>query len=305
MEKYLVFIDGSSGTTGLKIHELLKNRKEISLINIHREKRRQTEERLKCMKEADLTILCLPDEEAERICNLLPADCRVIDTSTAHRTSNGWTYGLPELNGEQKNRIAKADRVANPGCHATGFLLLAAPLRAADMIDRDCPLSVFSLTGYSGGGKSMIQAYEATDRPLEMKSPGIYGLGQNHKHLAEMCKYADLSVPPAFLPVVCDYYSGMLVTIPLHRQLMKKPMGPDGLRRLYQTYYSDAKAVSAASEASFKMVYSNAFACRPDLEILVYGNEERPVVSARFDNLGKGAAAAAVQNMDLMLGISE
>ncbi|MGN0658580.1 MAG: N-acetyl-gamma-glutamyl-phosphate reductase [Emergencia sp.] len=305
MEEFNVFIDGSSGTTGLKIHELLSKRKEINIINIHEDRRRQMDERLRCMEQADLSILCLPDEEAEAVCRRLPEGCRVIDTSTAHRTSPDWVYGLPELAEGQRERIASARRVSNPGCHATGFILLAAPLTAAGVIGRDCPLSAFSLTGYSGGGKKMIARYRQENRPQELDSPGIYGLEQTHKHLKEMTLYAGLDVPPAFLPAVCDYYSGMLVSIPLQRQLMKKMFSLQELRELYSACYRESIAVTVCEEQPEGTLYSSAMSGESGLQILVYGNEDRPVVSARFDNLGKGAAAAAVENMELMLGISK
>lgn len=305
MRKFNVFIDGSSGTTGLKIRELLSPREEIDIINIHKDKRRHPKERRLCIEKADLSILCLPDKEAEAICTGLPKSCRIIDTSTAHRTNPDWVYGLPELREGQREKIASSNRVSNPGCHATGFILLTAPLTAEGVISSEYPLSAFSLTGYSGGGKKMIAEYEQPERDVQLDSPGVYGLGQNHKHLREMTMYSGLTVTPSFMPVVCDYYSGMLVNIPLHRQLMELPLSTQALRELYLEYYRNSPAVRVCTEQPEGTLYSNTLSGESGLEILVHGNDDRPVVSARFDNLGKGAATAAVENMNLMLGIAE
>lgn len=305
MAKYSIFIDGSSGTTGLKIHKLLSRRKDIEVINIHDEKRKQTEERLRCIEKADLSILCLPDQEARRIAPLLPAESRIIDTSTAHRTDSDWVYGLPELNRKQRQKIESSFLVANPGCHATGFILVANPLITNHVIDKHYPLSAVSLTGYSGGGKETIKAYQKRERANLMESPDIYALDQNHKHLKEMTAMTGIALAPSFLPIIGDYYSGMIVTLPLQRAHMEKKLSLNQLRQLYSDYYRGETLVHVSDGQPDGTLYGSSFTGRYDLEILIYGSQERPVISARYDNLGKGAVGTAVQNMNLMLGITE
>ena len=211
-----VFIDGGHGTTGLRINEYLAGRKDIQILGIDPEERKNPEARLAKIREADVSILCLPDQAAREIAAAAPEDAVLIDTSTAHRTAPGWTYGMPELTAGQRDRIRNSTRIANPGCHASGFILLTRPLIEAGLLGRDALLTCFCMTGYSGGGKSMIGRYESSDRPAELDSPAQYALGQSHKHLPEMVMMTGLENAPCFSPVVGDFYSGMVMTVPIH-----------------------------------------------------------------------------------------
>ena len=218
MDKPKVFIDGREGTTGLQLWERLSRRTDLELLRIGEARRKDPAERKKYLNAADLVFLCLPDAAAWEAVELIEnGHTRIIDASTAHRTASGWVYGFPELYKDPERIIGQARRVANPGCHATGFLASAAPLSALHILLRDCPLTCFSLTGYSGGGRKMIAQYEAPDKPAELFSPRLYGTGLRHKHLTEMQKVAGLEQPPVFCPVVDDYYKGMAATVPLHR----------------------------------------------------------------------------------------
>lgn len=304
--KYKVFVDGGVGTTGLKIHERLEKRDDIEIINIQEDKRKNINERLSKIKEADITFLCLPDDAAKEIADLAPAECKILDTSTAHRTNKDWAYGMPELNKEQREKIKASNRVAVPGCHASGFIFIVAPLIAEGIIEKDYPLTATSMTGYSGGGKKMIAAHEEKGRPDYLGSAGQYALTQMHKHLPEMIAMTDIAMAPVFVPIVADHYSGMVVTVPLHKKYMKKKLGPKELQAIYRNYYKKEnliKVMESCPEDGF--IHSSIKSDQNDVEIFVYGNEERLVVSARYDNLGKGASGAAVQNMNIMLGIEE
>ncbi len=300
-----VYIDGKDGTTGLQIYERLSAREDITLLLIDEAKRKDPAERAKLMNQADLVFLCLPDAAAREAVTLIdnPAT-RVIDASTAHRTAPGWVYGFAELKAGQRAAIAGAKRVANPGCHATGFLSLTAPLVALGLLPRDAALTCFSLTGYSGGGKKMIAQYEAADRDAALSSPAPYALGQTHKHLPEMKAVAGLDTAPVFIPIVDDYYKGMSTTIPLHMSQLRGVGSVEALRRAYADYYAGQTLVTVAPEAPGK-VYANAMAGRDALTVLVDGTDEAVTLTALFDNLGKGASGAAVQNMNLMLGLAE
>ncbi|MGI6737637.1 MAG: N-acetyl-gamma-glutamyl-phosphate reductase [Anaerovoracaceae bacterium] len=306
MKKFKVFVDGAAGTTGLQIRDRLRQRDDIELINIQEEKRKDNTERLRLIAAADVSFLCLPDAAAREIAALAPADCRLLDTSTAHRTNPDWVYGMPELQPGQRQRIRSATRVAVPGCHASGFIFAVKPLVAGGLIDPGQPLCATSVTGYSGGGKKMIAAHRADDRPDWLQSCGQYALGQTHKHLPEMMAMTGLVTAPAFLPIVGDYYGGMVVTVPLHRQWLRRSLTVSGLRDLYRDYYDGEAMVTVRDDCPEDgFLHSSIKAGSNDLEIFVYGCDERPVVSTRFDNLGKGAGGAAVQNMNLMLGIEE
>lgn len=300
-----VYIDGKDGTTGLQIYERLSAREDITLLLIDEAKRKDPAERAKLMNQADLVFLCLPDAAAREAVTLIdnPAT-RVIDASTAHRTAPGWVYGFAELKAGQREAIAGAKRVANPGCHATGFLSLAAPLVVLGLLPRDAALTCFSLTGYSGGGKKMIAQYEAADRDPALSSPAPYALGQTHKHLPEMKMVAGLDTAPVFIPIVDDYYKGMSTTIPLHMSQLRGVGSVEALRQAYADYYAGQALVTVAPEAPGK-VYANAMAGRDALTVLVDGTDEAVTLTALFDNLGKGASGAAVQNMNLMLGLAE
>ena len=293
-----VFIDGSAGTTGLRIHERLAEREDIELITLSEEKRKDADARREALNSADIAFLCLPDAAAVEAVGMINTNTRVIDTSTAHRTAPGWEYGFPELTG-RRERIANAARVANPGCHASGFIALVAPLVEAGVISKDAELTCFSLTGYSGGGKKMIAEYESAGRDKLMDAPRMYGLSQTHKHLPEMAAVTGLLNAPVFCPIVAPYYAGMEVTVPL------TGVDPGAIREVYGEYYTGGlvKFVDGADEGGF--LSAMAYAGRDDMEISVFGNCDRVILTARFDNLGKGASGAAIQNMNIMLGVPE
>ena len=302
-----VYIDGQSGTTGLQIYERIGGRQDLELLRISEEKRKDPAERKKYLNAADIVFLCLPDAEAvEAVSMIENPEVRVIDASTAHRTAADWVYGYPELSPDQRKAIADSHRVANPGCHATGLISSVAPLVRLGILPADYPLTCYSLTGYSGGGKKMIAGYEAPDRPECLSAPGIYGLNLSHKHLPEMQQVCQLTIPPVFHPVVDDYYKGMETTILLHNHLLNGHPSAAGIRDALGSWYEGERFVSVlpfGSEAG--PLYANALAGTNRLELIVCGNEARTSVTARFDNLGKGASGAAVQNMNIMLGLDE
>ena len=298
-----IFIDGAAGTTGLRIHERLAKRQDLTLITLPEEMRKDESARRDCMKRADVVFLCLPDAAAEEAIHLLEnPDTVLIDTSTAHRTAQGWTYGFPELTG-QREAIRSAKRVANPGCHASGFIALVAPLTEAGILAPDAALSCFSLTGYSGGGKKMIADYESQTRDPLYQGPRQYGLGQTHKHLPEMRVFCKLDREPLFCPVVASYYAGMEVTVPLHAGQLHGTA--EDIREVYRQRYADGviRYVGSAGESGF--LSAAAYAGLDSMQITVAGNSERILLIARFDNLGKGASGAAIQNMNLALGVPE
>ncbi len=302
-----VYIDGKEGTTGLQIYDRLSGRADINLLLIDDDKRKGLTERKKCLNGADIVFLSLPDGAAVEAVGLIDnPNTRVIDASTAHRTAAGWVYGFPELLAGQRQRIKFARRVANPGCHATGFLSIVAPLVAMDILPSDYPVTCFSLTGYSGGGKKMIAEYEGEGKAEGLYSPRIYGTGLKHKHLPEMQALSGLKYPPVFSPIVDDYYKGMATGIQLHNALLKgKPTARD-ICELLGRYYEDQTMVRVAPWGSESgMLAANAFSGYDNLEISVTGTGEQTLIVSRFDNLGKGASGAAVQNMNLMLGLDE
>ena len=298
-----VYIDGQAGTTGLQIHQRLQERDDVEVLQIDPEKRKDPQARQALMQEADLVFLCLPDTAAKEAMEWLKdMDTKVIDASTAHRTNPDWTYGFAELDANQKVAIQKAKWVANPGCHASGFIALVAPLVQRGLLPRDVKLSAFSLTGYSGGGKAMIQDYE-TQKTSEMYSPKPYALGLSHKHLPEMQAVCGLEKAPIFVPIVDDYKQGMLVQVLLDPEVLSQ-QGVDvkALYDLYQEHYANTPIEVLPQEPA---LFSNTLAGLDKMEIFVNGNDNGLVLSARFDNLGKGASGAAVQNMNLMLGLEE
>ena len=307
MAKARVYIDGQSGTTGLQIFDRIGARDDIEMLRIDDVLRHDVEERRKYLNAADVVFLCLPDDGAREAVALVEnPDVHIIDASTAHRTADGWTYGFPELNAGQREAIAASTRIANPGCHATGFISCVAPLVQAGVVPVDYPLTCFSLTGYSGGGKRMIADYEAEGRPVALDAPGIYGLSLAHKHLPEMQKVCGLDVAPVFLPVVDDYYKGMATTITLHNQLLPGTPGIADIHEALAAHYAGQQLVSVAPLGSNgPVLYANELAGTNELRIVVCGNDERTSVTALFDNLGKGASGAAVQNMNIVLGIDE
>ena len=298
-----VFIDGSAGTTGLRIRERLEARKDIELILLPEDLRKAPEARRDALHSADIAFLCLPDDAAREAVALAEGgDCAIIDTSTAHRTAPGWVYGMAELAG-QREKIAQSKRVANPGCHASGFIALVAPLVAAGVIAKNAKLSCFSLTGYSGGGKKMISQYEDGERDALLDAPRQYGLNQNHKHLREMAAVCGLDFAPVFSPIVADFYSGMEVSVPLFGEWVS-----GGMARVKEAL-ADAYAgpiiryVESADEGGF--LSAGALSGLDTMQVTVTGNDERLLLTARFDNLGKGASGAAIQNMNILMGVDE
>lgn len=296
----VIYIDGQEGTTGLQIYERLGARQDIELLRIDPARRHDTAERKKLINAADLVFLCLPDAAAEEAVTFVEnPTTRVIDASTAHRVAPGWDYGFAELSPAHRTAIQHSRRVANPGCHATGFISSVYPLVQAGVIRPDQFLTCFSLTGYSGGGKKMIAQYEGADKPAAFCSPRIYGLNQSHKHLPEMQQVCGLTTAPAFSPIVDDYYKGMATTVAL-------PAPAEDVRAALAAHYAGAKLVSVAPLGwSESMIAANTAAGKDSLTLIVNGNENRCTVTALFDNLGKGASGAAVQNMNLMLGFDE
>ena len=298
-----VFIDGSAGTTGIRIEDRLSARTDIQLIRLPEELRKDPVARKDALHSADIAFLCLPDAAAmEAVALAEGAKVKIIDTSTAHRTNPAWAYGFPELSG-QREKIQNSARIANPGCHASGFVALVAPLVENGLLPRDVALTCFSLTGYSGGGKKMIAEYESAERSPLLQGPRQYALTQQHKHLKEMISLCGLDNAPIFCPIVGDFYSGMEVTVPVFSKDLKG--GIADIRALYQNYYQNGLVRYDDSTDPDGMLSAAAFSGRDDMQISVHGNDERILLTARFDNLGKGASGAAIQNMNILLGINE
>jgi len=303
---YKVFIDGAHGTTGLRINEYLAGRSDIEVLEIDPEKRKDADARVSMIKKADVSILCLPDQASREIAAAAPADSVIIDTSTAHRTDPEWVYGMPELTAGQREKIRNSTRIANPGCHASGFILLVRPLIEAGILDREALLTCFCVTGYSGGGKSMIADYESDERDVSLDSPGQYALAQTHKHLPEMVAMTGLSTAPCFSPVVADFYSGMVMTVPLHASMLKNGSGMTDVKNALHNRYDGEKLIRVSDELPESgKVYSNPMAGSNGMEMYVAGNEDRMLLIASYDNLGKGASGAAVQNLNIVLGTEE
>ena len=301
-----VYIDGKEGTTGLQIYDRLARRDDIELLLIDEDKRKDPAERKRLMDSADIVFLCLPDAAAVEAVGLIEnPNTRVIDASTAHRTDPAWDYGFPELSAKHREAVRVSKRVANPGCHATGFISIVYPLVAMGLLPKDAALSCFSLTGYSGGGKKMIAQYEAEDKGAELLAPCPYGLGQSHKHLPEMQKICGLETKPVFVPIVDDYYKGMAATVPFHMSQLTGVSTLEEVRQRLSAYYAGAAMVHVAESTETAKVYANALAGKDTLTLIAAGTDEQFTVTALFDNLGKGASGAAVQNMNLMLGLDE
>ena len=301
-----VFIDGSEGTTGLRIHSRLPARSDIELLTIDPEKRKDPSARRELLNSADIAFLCLPDAAArEAVAMVENPLTRILDTSTAHRTVDGWAYGFPELTAAHRPAIASGSRIAVPGCHASGYLAIVRPLVEAGLLPAGAQLSCTSLSGYSGGGKRMIAEYEAANRPPALDAPRIYGLSQRHKHLAEMQAESRLCCPPVFFPIVGDFYSGMLVSVPLHAGQLLSPLTPEELTALYAAHYAGAACVHVLPPAAEGLLDANALSGRDDMALCVCGGGDRLAVHALYDNLGKGASGAAVQCMNLLLGAPE
>ena len=306
MGKAKIFIDGSEGTTGLRINERFSGRDDIELIRIDPEKRKDVSERKKMINSSDITFLCLPDAASRESVSLIENDnVRIIDASTAHRTADGWNYGLPELAPKFRDGIRSGKRISVPGCHATGFMVLAYPLVAKKIIDADYPLAVTSVSGYSGAGKKTIELYRDENRDPEYDSPRFYALGQEHKHLPEMQVIAGLSRKPIFMPIIADYYSGMVVNVPIYGEALKDVSGVNGLYEFFAGYYAGEKFIKAFRDEELKFLPCNKCSGWDGLNIYISGNDDRIVLSSQFDNLGKGASGAAIQCMNIMLGFEE
>ncbi|MCR5332113.1 MAG: N-acetyl-gamma-glutamyl-phosphate reductase [Lachnospiraceae bacterium] len=305
-----VFIDGSAGTTGLRICERLEKRDDLKLIILDDEHRKDPAYVKDAIFRSDITFLCLPDAAAVEAVELAKgSDTVIIDTSTAHRINDDWTYGFPELDAGQRAKIAASHRIANPGCYATGFISIAAPLVQKGVIDPDFPISAFAVSGYSGAGKKAIAVYEGSDKPADFNAPREYALSQMHKHIPEMQKLSGLKRKPLFSPIVDDYYSGMFVSIPFYTDMLNNVKGPDDVRSIFEEHYKGERFIKVrakdAEAESDGFISANVLAGRDVLELFVTGNEERIVVTTRFDNLGKGASGAAIQNMNIVLGVDE
>ena len=298
-----VFIDGSAGTTGLKIVSRLSQRKDIELIILPDELRKDDSARKDALNNCDVAFLCLPDSASIQAVSMIENPLvKVIDTSTAHRTNPLWAYGFPELQG-LREKIKNSNRIANPGCHATGFISLINPLINANILSKDIKLSCFSITGYTGGGKGMISEYEGQEKPLLYNAPRQYGLTQKHKHLPEMVSVCGINSAPIFCPIVSDFDRGMEVTVPLFASDINGTI--EDIKQVYKDAYNGkiVKFKDNADENGF--LSAQSMRGRDDLEVSVFGNEKRILLVARFDNLGKGASGAAIQNMNVILGVDE
>lgn len=306
-----VFIDGKEGTTGLKIFERFADRSDINIMQIDEDKRKDPAEKAKIINASDYTFLCLPDAAAVESVQLCTnSKTRIIDASTAHRTNSEWAYGFPELDASFREKIAGSNRVAVPGCYASGFVSLGYPLVKSGIMPADYPVVIHAVSGYSGAGKKAIAQYEADGRNPELDSPRLYALTQTHKHLPEMKKIAGLEYEPVFNPYVCDYFQGMTVTVGLHARLLAKKVTAHNVWEMFAAHYDGCRFVKVAGfmgegvlEEPF--IPANTLAGTNMMQIFVYGNDDRIMLTSRFDNLGKGASGAAVQCLNIMLGIDE
>lgn len=308
--KTKVFIDGSEGTTGLRIHERFQERDDVELMKIDPELRKDPAERKKMINASDITFLCLPDAAAKESVSLVENDhVRILDTSTAHRTEAGWAYGFPELSAKHREAIQTGKRIAVPGCHATGFISLVYPMVAGGIVPADYPISAFSITGYSGGGKKMIAEYEGADKGDSLFAPREYAMSQQHKHIKEMKAITGISRLPLFSPIVDDYYSGMVVTLPFYQDMLQGNQSPEKIHEFMTKYYEGQKFINImpfGSEMETRgFISGNECSGWDGLRIFVSGNEDRILLTAQFDNLGKGASGAAIQCLNLMLGCEE
>ena len=306
-----VFIDGKEGTTGLKIFERFAKRSDLEIIEIDEEKRKDSSERAKCINASDFTFLCLPDAasiEAVSLCT--NPKTRIIDASTAHRVNPAWAYGFPELDKSFREKIEKSNRVANPGCYASGFNAIAYPLVKSGIMPKDYPVCANAVSGYSGAGKKAIALYEADGRNFELDSPRLYALTQGHKHLPEMKIIPGLEYEPIFNPYVCDYFQGMTVTIGLFTRLLAKKVTAKDVWEMFASHYEGCNFVKVAGfmgegTLAEPFIPANTLANTNMMEVFVYGNDDRICVTTRLDNLGKGASGAAVQSLNIMMGIDE
>jgi N-acetyl-gamma-glutamyl-phosphate reductase len=311
MAKHKVFVDGLEGTTGLEINERLLRRNDVEILKIDPDKRKDAAERGRLINRADIVFLCLPDDAARESVSLINnPNTRVIDPSTAHRTADGWDYGIPELSETHRKAIAASKRVSNPGCYATGFIMLMYPLVKEGFVPADYPVTCHAVTGYSGGGRKLIEIFESDKNKEKLNSPCFYSLALKHKHLPEMQKHSGLKNPPIFTPIISKYYRGMTVAVPLHPELFGKKASAAELNAFYQDYYKGRKFVKALPmnvQDEFEWGYMNAESCNHtnNIEIMVFGDDRQILAVSRLDNLGKGASGAAIQNMNIMLDIDE
>ncbi len=306
-----VYIDGQEGTTGLKILERFKDRNDIELMKISEEKRKDPDERAKFINNADYVFLCLPDAASKEAVSFVNNDhVRIIDASTAHRTNPEWAYGFPELSPEHREKIKNSKRVAVPGCYASGFNAIVYPLVKNGIIPDDYPIFAYATSGYSGAGKKAIAVYEGDDKPFEFNSPRQYALSQQHKHLPEMQAVSGLKYKPMFNPIVCDYYSGMVVNIPIQTRMIDNKFSITQIHEMYSRHYNGANMVNVmplmeSDEQKSFFLASNTISGKDIMQIFVFGDDEQILISARLDNLGKGASGAAVQCLNIMMGIDE
>lgn len=306
-----IYIDGQEGTTGLKILERFEGRNDIELIKISEDKRKDAAERARLINMSDFTFLCLPDDAAREAVSFVENDhVRIIDASTAHRTNPDWAYGFPELSSEHREKIRNSKRVAVPGCYASGFNSIVYPLVKNEVIPDDYPVFAYATSGYSGAGKKAIAVYEGADKPYEFNSPRQYALSQQHKHLPEMQAVPGLKFKPMFNPMVCDYFSGMVVSVPVQTRMLPRKTTADAVHEMFSRHYESAKIVevmplmSADEQKSFFLA-SNTLSGINKMQIFVFGNDEQILLCSRLDNLGKGASGAAVQCLNIMMGIDE
>lgn len=302
-----VFIDGKDGTTGLKIFKRFENRNDIELLLIDSDKRKDVKERARLINESDITFLCLPDAASIEAVSLVENDnTKIIDTSTAHRTLSDWAYGFAELSREHREKIEISNRIAVPGCYASGFNSIVYPLVHSGFIDKDYDIVCYALSGYTGAGKKGIAQYEDSSRDAELDSPRLYALTQEHKHLKEMKAVSGLSKKPIFSPIICDYPQGMVVSVPLYTNRMSKKYTIQDIYEMFAEHYGNSNIVKVRRPGYTQgMIGSNQFANRDDMEIEINGNEDRILITSRFDNLGKGASGAAIQCMNIAMRIDE
>lgn len=306
-----IYIDGQEGTTGLKILERFKNRNDVEILRISEEKRKDSAERAKFINMSDYTFLCLPDSASREAVSFVDNDhVRIIDASTAHRTNPAWAYGFPELSPAHREKIKNSNRVAVPGCYASGFASIVYPLVNNGIIPADFPVFAYATSGYSGAGKKAIAVYESDEKPYEYNSPRQYALSQEHKHLPEMQAVSGLKYKPMFNPIICDYYSGMVVSVPIQSRQLDKNITAEKIHEMYLKHYENAKLVEVmplmtAEEQKSFFLASNTLSGLNKLQVFVFGNDEQILLCSRLDNLGKGASGGAVQCLNIMMGIDE
>lgn len=306
-----IYIDGQEGTTGLKILERFEGRNDIELLRISEEKRKDAQERARLINMSDFTFLCLPDDAAREAVSFADNDhVRIIDASTAHRTAPGWAYGFPELSAEHREKIRTSNRVAVPGCYASGFNSIVYPLVKSGIIPADFPVFAYATSGYSGAGKKAIAVYEGEDKPFEFNSPRQYALSQQHKHLPEMQAVPGLKYKPMFNPMVCDYFSGMVVSVPVQTRMLPDKTSAEAVHEMFAEHYKDVKLVEVKpfmpiEEQKSFFLASNTLSGQNKMEIFVFGDDQQILLCSRLDNLGKGASGAAVQCLNIMMGIDE